>query len=149
MNDLFFDEMKKTLEENPSVAVSMADSLREMLGLKTFRTVDEAVKALKQGKFVVGYSYTPTGLAYDNAYRVKGNKFYSYKFIPFTIARPFKMLPSQSVMLPACASGKFVDDFIRDWIDSLHHGFILGDDSLLDLKNLPKFQMDEIADKMS
>ena len=149
MNDLFFDELKKNLKENPISAAFLANKVQEAIDVKTFATVNQALKALKQGEFVVGYSYTPTGIEWDNAYRLQGNKFYAYKFIPFTVVRPFKMLPSQSVMLPACASGKFVDDFIRDWIDSLHHGFILGDDSLLDLKNLPKFNMDEIADKLS
>ena len=149
MNDLFFDELKKNLKENPISAAFLANKVQEAINVKTFATVNQALKALKQGEFVVGYSYTPIGVEWDNAYRLQGNKFYAYKFTPFIVERPIKMFPSESVMLPACVSGEFLDDFIKDWLDSLHHGFALGDDSLLDLNNIPKFNMDEIADKLS
>ena len=149
MNDLFFDELKKNLKENPISAAFLANKVQEAIDVKTFATVNQALKALKQGEFVVGYSYTPIGVEWDNAYRLQGNKFYAYKFTPFIVERPIKMFPSESAMLPACVSGEFLDDFIKDWLDSLHHGFALGDDSLLDLNNIPKFNMDEIADKLS
>ena len=113
MNDLFFDELKKNLKENPISAAFLANKVQEAIDVKTFATVNQALKALKQGEFVVGYSYTPTGIEWDNAYRLQGNKFYAYKFTPFIVERPIRMFPSESAMLPACVSGEFLDDFIK------------------------------------
>lgn len=150
MENDFFTAIKQFLQEDKQRYGKIMQKIYIGENETAFSNINEAVEALKKGQFVVGFSFDimdgDLGIFFDNAYRLDKNRFYSYTFIPNT-KRPFKILPLQGAMLPMCASEKFVDDFIRDWIDSLHHGFILGDEGMLDFKHLPKCLMDEISNE--
>ena len=138
MDEMIFNFIKEEFEKDPILAENFIKKIGSAYCLKSFRNIPEALKALDEGKLIVGFSVTQKegqlGVAFDNVYRIKNNILEIYKFTPNLTQRPFKMIPDRRMVIIG-----FAGDWREEIIGSLHHGFVLGDGSLVDLKNSRDF----------
>lgn len=147
MDNIIFNAIKQELNADKKHAEELMSKVNFGKGVIVLKNIDEAMEALKNGKFIVGFSFCLKNnklcAEFDNAYRLKGGNFFTYKFLANKSKLPFRMIPSQSVLMSEYIH---CDSIVRDWIDELHHGFVLGD-GVVDIEHIKRFESHIILEK--